>query len=39
REGWYCPTCDKVLWRGSHVRRMRQTLESFDRGEWRIATD
>ncbi len=39
REGWYCPTCDKVLWRGSHVRRMRHTLENFARGEWRIAAD
>lgn len=39
RAGWYCPTCDKVLWRGSHVRRMRHTLENFARGDWRIATD
>lgn len=38
-EGWYCPTCEKVLWRGSHVRRMRHMLEHFDRGEWRIAKD
>ena len=36
---WYCPTCDKVLWRGSHVRRMRHTLANFDRGEWVIAKE
>lgn len=36
-DAWYCPACDKVLWRGSHVRRMRHTLENFDRGEWHIA--
>lgn len=39
REGWYCPTCDKVLWRGSHVRRMRHTLENFAHGEWDIARE
>jgi len=36
---WYCPTCDKVLWRGSHVRRMRRTLENFARHHWVIARD
>ena len=35
----YCPTCDKVFWEGSHVRRMRHTLENFQRGEWVIAGD
>ncbi len=34
---WYCPTYDKVLWRGSHVRRMRHTLENFARGDWVVA--
>ena len=36
---WYCPTCDKVLWRGSHVRRMRHTLENFADRRWVVATD
>ena len=39
REGWYCPSCDKVLWQGSHVRRMRHTLENFAQGKWVVATD
>lgn len=38
-DAWYCPHCDKVLWRGSHVRRMRHTLENFARQRWAIATD
>ncbi|MFW6323045.1 MAG: Mut7-C RNAse domain-containing protein [Guyparkeria sp.] len=38
-QGWYCPTCDKVLWRGSHVRRMRHTLENFARGTWEMASE
>ncbi len=36
---WYCPRCDKVYWEGSHVRRMRHTLENFSRGVWRIAVN
>lgn len=36
---WYCPTCDKLYWDGSHVRRMRHTLENFARHEWIIAAD
>lgn len=33
----YCPRCDKVLWRGSHVRRMRHTLENFAHRRWVVA--
>jgi uncharacterized protein with PIN domain len=36
---WYCPQCGKLYWDGSHVRRMRHTLENFSRGVWRIAVD
>lgn len=36
---WYCPHCDKLYWEGSHVRRMRHTLENFARGEWQVADD
>lgn len=35
----YCPRCDKVLWRGSHVRRMRHTLENFAHRRWVVAGD
>ncbi len=38
-EARYCPSCDKVFWEGSHVRRMRHTLENFARGHWEVATD
>lgn len=38
-QAWYCPQCDKLYWEGSHVRRMRHTLENFSRGVWRIAVD
>lgn len=38
-EAWHCPVCDKVYWRGSHVRRMWHTLENFDRGEWSVASE
>jgi len=38
-EAWYCPHCDKLYWEGSHVRRMRHTLENFSRGEWLVADD
>jgi hypothetical protein len=38
-DAWYCPTCDKVFWVGSHVRRMRHTLENFTQGVWEIASD
>ncbi len=36
---WYCPHCDKLYWEGSHVRRMRHTLENFARGLWLVADD
>ena len=38
-KAWYCPHDDKLYWEGSHVRRMRQTLDNFARGEWVIAGD
>lgn len=38
-QAWYCPRCDKLYWEGSHVRRMRHTLEHFARAEWIIAAD
>lgn len=38
-EARYCPCCDKLYWEGSHVRRMRHTLENFSRGEWSVADD
>ncbi|MCL7743568.1 Mut7-C RNAse domain-containing protein [Guyparkeria hydrothermalis] len=38
-EAWYCPTCDKVYWPGSHVRRMRHTLENFAHRQWVVAGD
>ena len=38
-EAWYCPRCDKLYWEGSHVRRMRHTLENFSRGDWLVADD
>jgi len=31
---WYCPACRKAYWEGSHVRRMRDRLKRFSRGEW-----
>ncbi len=36
---WYCPHCDKLYWEGSHVRRMRHTLDNFAHGHWVVATD
>lgn len=36
---WYCPHCAKLYWEGSHVRRMRHTLENFTHHRWVIATD
>lgn len=36
---WYCPRCAKLYWEGSHVRRMRHTLENFAHHHWVIATD
>ena len=30
----YCPHCDQLYWRGSHVKRMRLKLEHLARGEW-----
>ena len=36
---WYCPHCDKLYWEGSHVRRMRHTLENFAQGRWIVADD
>jgi uncharacterized protein with PIN domain len=38
-QAWYCPRCDKLYWEGSHVRRMRHTLENFARGVWVVAED
>lgn len=38
-EAWYCTRCDKLYWEGSHVRRMRHTLENFVRADWVIAAD
>lgn len=38
-QAWYCPHCDKLYWEGSHVRRMRHTLENFARGDWVIAAE
>jgi uncharacterized protein with PIN domain len=38
-KAWYCPHCRKLYWDGSHVRRMRRTLENFARGQWEIAGD
>ncbi len=35
----YCPHCDKLYWDGSHVRRMRHTLQNFSHSMWVIATD
>jgi uncharacterized protein with PIN domain len=35
----YCPHCDKLYWEGSHVRRMRHTLENFSHHKWVIASD
>jgi uncharacterized protein with PIN domain len=35
----YCPHCGKLYWEGSHVRRMRHTLENFSHKEWVVATD
>lgn len=28
--GYYCETCDKLYWNGSHVSRMRAQLEAFN---------
>jgi len=28
---YYCNNCDQVFWRGSHVSRMRQKLESWNK--------
>ncbi|HEY0721180.1 MAG TPA: DUF5615 family PIN-like protein [Gammaproteobacteria bacterium] len=36
---WFCPCCNKLYWEGSHVRRMRHTLENFSRQHWVIASD
>lgn len=30
----FCQGCQKAYWDGSHVRRMRAKLESYNRGEW-----
>jgi len=35
----YCPHCDKLYWDGSHVRRMRHTLQNFSHAIWVIATN
>ncbi len=35
----YCPRCDKLYWEGSHVRRMRHTLQNFSHSKWVIAAD
>ena len=29
RQLWLCPGCDRVLWRGSHYRRMRRWVEEL----------
>jgi uncharacterized protein with PIN domain len=34
---YYCPACKQLFWEGSHVRRMRQTLENFSHNRWEIA--
>lgn len=34
---FYCPVCKQLFWEGSHVRRMRQTLENFSHDRWKIA--
>lgn len=36
RECRYCRSCDQLFWEGGHVRRMRATLNDFNRGEWRF---
>ena len=36
-KAFYCPACKQLFWEGSHVRRMRQTLENFSRNRWEIA--
>lgn len=28
---WYCQSCDKVYWEGSHKKRMRTKLETWNR--------
>lgn len=38
-QAWYCPHCDKLYWEGSHVRRMRHTLDNFAHGIWIVAED
>jgi len=30
-KAYYCPGCDKLFWRGGHVRRMRQKLAGWNR--------
>lgn len=36
-KAFYCPVCKQLFWEGSHVRRMRQTLENFSHNRWEIA--
>lgn len=35
----FCPHCLKLYWEGSHVRRMRHTLENFSQQRWFVAAD
>lgn len=30
----YCPSCDKLYWEGSHVRRMRKKLQRWENGDF-----
>ena len=34
---FYCPHCDQLFWEGSHIRRMRATLENFANKQWEFA--
>jgi uncharacterized protein with PIN domain len=29
-----CPSCNKLFWEGSHVGRIRRTLQNFNGGRW-----
>ena len=31
---YYCPNCDKLYWEGGHVRRMKNKLIAYNRGQW-----
>ncbi len=33
----FCPRCGQLFWEGSHIRRMRATLDNFSKKIWEFA--